>query len=325
MSPRSASPLSRRSFLQLSAGATALASAGLATRLLEPGLRAPAAKPGAFKLRYVLSTNQYGTLPIADIVPEVHRTGSEGLDVWAGRWGNQREQIDAMGHEKFAAILQQHKVGVATYTCMDPGFIKCEPHMRAMLKFGGNMIVAGFPGGGPGAKDLRGDDLRRGIRASVEKLKPIIAIAGELGVKLAIENHLNGLLEPPESLNMLADATPEKHVGISFAPFHLPQDPALLGRLVGDLGEKLFYFYAWQHGDGSGNIPPEAQRKQLPGVGPLDFKPMLAALKRHNFNGWTAIFMHPTPRGSPQHPTVPEVSAQINRSRDYLEKTLATV
>jgi len=65
-------------------------------------------------------------------------------------------------------------------------------------------------------------------------------------------------------------------VGIAFAPFHLPQDPVLLGRLVGDLGEKLFYYYAWQHGDGSGNLPPEVQKKQLPGVGPLDFKPMLA-------------------------------------------------
>ena len=65
------------------------------------------------------------------------------------------------------------------------------------------------------------------------------------------------------------------------------------------------------------------QKKQMPGVGPLDFKPMLAALKRHRFAGWTSIFMHPTPRGTPLHPTAPEVSAQINRSRAYLERTMA--
>ena len=319
------SKVSRRHFLGLTAGAAALAGSGLSSRVVTAASAAPAPKSETFRLRYVLATNQYGTLPIAEIVPEVHRTRSEGLDVWAGRWGNQREQIDALGHEKFAGILKQHRVQVSTYTCMDPGFQRCEPHMRAMLKFGGNMIVAGFPSGGPGAKDLRGDALRRGIHGSMEKLKPIIAVAGELGVKLAIENHLNGLLEPPESLNMLADAATDKHVGIAFAPFHLPQDPVLLGKLVGDLGEKLFYYYAWQYGDGSGNLPPEAQKKQLPGVGPLDFKPMLAALKRNRFNGWTAIFMHPTPRGSPQHPTVPEVSAQINRSRDYLDKLVAAL
>lgn len=311
--------LSRRDFLRAAAGGAALAAASR----LEP-VAAPA-RPGAFRLRYVLSTNQYGCLPIADIVPEVHATGGGALDIWAGRWGNQREQIDALGHEKFAGLLAQHRASVGTYTCMDPGFIKCEPHLRAMLKFGGNMIVAGFPGAGPDAKDLRGDDLRRGIRASAEKLKPIIAVAGELGVKLAIENHLNGLLEPPESLNMLVDAIPEKHVGVAFAPFHLPQDPALLGRLVGDLGERLLYFYAWQYGDGSGNLPPAQQKKQLPGVGSLDFKPMLAALRRHRFDGWTSIFMHPTPRGSPLHPTVAATTAELNRSRGYLERTLAAV
>lgn len=309
------SSLSRRNFLRAAAGAATLA---VAARAAEP-------RPSAFKLRYVLSSNLYGTLPVADIVPQVHITGCEGLDVWAGRWGNQREQIDALGHDAFAAMLKKHRVKVGTYTCMDPGFARSEPHMRAMLKFGGDMIVAGFGGGGPGAKDLRGDDLRRVIRAQVAKLKPIFATAGELGVKLAIENHLNGPLEPPESLQMLVEEIPEKHVGVAFAPFHLPQDPEFLGKLVGNLGERLLYFYAWQYGDGSGNLPPEVQKKQLPGVGPLDFKPMLAALKRNRFDGWTSIFMHPTPRGSPLHPTIPEVSVQINRSREYLERTLAGV
>ncbi|MSU51752.1 MAG: sugar phosphate isomerase/epimerase [Opitutus sp.] len=305
--------VSRRQFLRIAAGAAATAGVARDTRA------ASAPKPGAFKFRFVLSTSLYGCLPIADIVPEMHRTGSVALDIWAGRWGNQREQVDALGHDKFAAMLQQHKATVGTYTCMDPGFMKAEPHLRAMKKFGGDMIVAGFGGGGPGAKDLRGDDLRRAIRGQVEKMKPAIDRAGELGVKLAIENHLNGLLEPPESLNMLADALPDKHVGIAFAPFHLPQDPGLLGKLAGDLGGKLFYYYAWQYGDGSGNLPADAQKKQMPGIGPLDFKPMIDALKRNRFDGWTSIFMHPTPRGSPLHPTAPEVSAQINRSRKYLE------
>ena len=111
-------PLSRREFLRTTTAAAALA---LAARSAANAAESHAA---AFKLRYVLSTNLYGTLPIADIVPQVPVTGSEGLDVWAGRWGNQREQIDALGHDKFAAMLKQQGVHVATYTCMDPGFLK---------------------------------------------------------------------------------------------------------------------------------------------------------------------------------------------------------
>lgn len=316
-SNRLSAAFTRRDFLQVAAGAAATALAG----------RLAAAPAGVtdFRLRYVLSTNQYGTMPVADILPELNATGCEGLDVWAGRWGNQREQIEALGHERFAALLASHGARVATYTCMDVGFAKAAPQMRALKASGGDLMVGGFGGGGPGAKELRGDDLKRAIRATVEKLKPAFAQAGEIGVKLAIENHLNGLLETPDGVRILADTLREPHVGIAFAPFHLPQDAALLGRLVGELGGRLFYYYAWQYGDGSGDLPPPVQKRQLPGVGPLDFAPMLAALKRHRFNGWTSIFMHPTPRGTPLHPTPRQVSDQLNLAKGYLEQTLAGV
>lgn len=278
-----------------------------------------------FRLRYVLSTNQYGALPISDIVPEVTSAGYEGLDVWAGRWGNQREQIDALGHDRFSAILKQHGVRVSCYTCMHPGFAKSEPHLRAMLKFGGDMIVAGFPNQGKDSNKLRGAELRAGIRKSMEQLKAIIAVSGELGVTLAIENHLNGLLETPDGVRILAEECKEKHVGISFAPFHLPQDAALLGRLTDDVAPKIFYYYAWQYGDGSGDLAPSRQKQQLPGVGPLDFKPMLAALKKHQFSGYTSIFMHPTPRGSPLQSEVKLVTAELDKSRAFLDRELASV
>jgi sugar phosphate isomerase/epimerase len=242
--------ISRRDFISATTGSVALATT----------LKSAERKVVPFKLRYVLSTSLYGTLPIADIVPEVHPTGSEALDIWAGRWGNQREQIDALGHEAFADLLKKHRARVGTYTCMDPGFPESEPHMRTMRKFGGDMIIAGFGGGGAGAKLPGGDELRRGIRTQIGALKPIIAKAGELNVKLAIENHLGGLLASPESLKILVEEIPEQHVGVALAPYHLPQDPELLGRLVGDLGERILFFYAWQHGDGSGDIPPEAQK-----------------------------------------------------------------
>ena len=62
---------------------------------------------------------------------------------------------------------------------------------------------------------------------------------------------------------------------------------------------------------------------QLPGFGGgLDYKPIVAALKKMNFTGPVEILMHPTPRGIPILPTIPEVTAAINTSRTYLEKCL---
>ncbi|MES2693930.1 MAG: TIM barrel protein, partial [Verrucomicrobiota bacterium] len=242
-----------------------------------PSLARAQSSSNAFKLRYVLSTSLYGTLPIADIAAQAAPLGCEGLDIWAGRWGNQREQVEAMGSEAFTALLKKHGTRVHCYTCMDTGMVKAEPPMRAMRGFGGDTVIALLSGTG-GDKDKKGSDLRKAVQSQVEKLKPIIAAAGEVGAKLAIENHSGGLLAAPDAIRMMADAIPEKHVGLALAPYHLPQDAALLGRLVGDVAPRIHYFYAWQHGDGSGEIPTPQQVTQLPGVGPLDFKPMRASL-----------------------------------------------
>jgi sugar phosphate isomerase/epimerase len=307
-------PASRREFLSTLAGATAVvAVAG----------RSAATEPVRFRLRYVLSTSVYGTLPVADIAAEAPAAGCEGLDIWGGRWGNQREQIRTLGVERFAEMLAARKTRVCCFTCMDTGFPEAQEPLRLMRILGGDTLVAMLPGGIARAKDLRGDELKRGIRATVEKLKPIVALAGEQGAKLAIENHAGGLLATPESLAMLLEAIPERHVGVAFAPYHLPQEPARLGKLVGDLGERVLFFYAWQHGDGSGDLAPSQQRRQLPGVGPLDFKPMLAALRRHRFAGWAAIFMHPTPRGAPMFSTPKEITAELKKVRAYLDAQLA--
>ena len=61
---------------------------------------------------------------------------------------------------------------------------------------------------------------------------------------------------------------------------------------------------------------------QMPGRGALDFRPILAALEKINYQGWTEIFMHPFPRGIPIQETVPKVTAEINRARKYLDTCL---
>jgi sugar phosphate isomerase/epimerase len=69
-------------------------------------------------------------------------------------------------------------------------------------------------------------------------------------------------------------------------------------------------------------LPKEQELKQLPHRGPLDWAPLLAALKEIDYQGRTEIFMHPVPRGIPILPTVEEVTAEINAARAYLEECL---
>jgi sugar phosphate isomerase/epimerase len=182
------------------------------------------------------------------------------------------------------------------------------------------MIVTGA--GGP--RNLTGSELKSAIKKFAESSRGIFDQAAESGVRIALENHGGGLLATPESLPLLMDAIPFEHVGIALAPYHLPQDGKLLADLITTLGKRMFLFYAWEHGEGSSKpLPAALQMKQLPGYGPLDFRPLLSALKAARFEGWTSIFMHPVPRGIPILPTAPEVTAAVNRSREYLEYCLA--
>ena len=158
----------------------------------------------------------------------------------------------------------------------------------------------------------------------MEKLKPTLDKAGEAGITIAIENHGNGLMESPDSIRWLADLGRDLPLGIELAPYHLPQDTALLSDLIKHLDKKLTVFLAWQFGMGCMKpMPKDEELQQMPGRGKLDFTPLLKTLKEINYTGFTQIFMHPTPRGIPILPTAAEVTAEINRSKAYLEKCLA--
>lgn len=113
----------------------------------------------------------------------------------------------------------------------------------------------------------------------------------------------------------------EQPLAIALAPYHLPQQPEMLADLIRALGDRIRVFYAWQHGMGCmTRLPKEQELLQMPGRGELDFKPIVAALKEIDYQGWTEIFMHPVPRGVSILETPAEITAEINRSRDYLEK-----
>lgn len=298
--------MTRRHFLTtLSAGACGLAAQ-----------RASAAE--SFHLRYMLASSMYGNLPLAEILPEVKRSGATSIDLWPKKHGTQREEIDAIGHDKFAGMLRQHGVSLGCITRYDLGPFRLDGEIAIAKKLGATILVTG----GAGNYKLTGEALKAEVRSFVDKLKPTTAQAAEQGLVIAIENHGNNLIDSPDSLRWFAELT-GPGAGIALAPYHLPQDPAMLAALIRDLGPKLALFYAWEHGLGCTKpMPKDEELQQMPGRGKLDFKPLLAALAEIRFAGPTEIFMHPTSRGIPILETAEKVTAEINRARAHLDGLL---
>ena len=288
-----------------------------------------AARP-KFRLNYILSSSMYGRLPLKEILPEVTKTGADTIDIWPRVHGNQREQIEEMGHDTFAKMLRRHKtskgpVRMGCITRYDLGPFGLQKEMAFAKKFGTKVMVCG----GRGQRGLKGAELKEEVKKFAELMKPHLAAAETANVTIAIENHSSNLINTPDSLKWLAEFAPNKHLGIALAPYHLETlgvDAAGHAALIKALGKRITVFYAWQHGMGCHKkLPKEQELLQMPGRGKLDFTPIVGALKAINFNGLTSIFMHPVPRGIPILPNAAQCTTEINRARAYLDKRLASV
>jgi sugar phosphate isomerase/epimerase len=304
--------LNRRQMCQvLAAGATAAC--------LPRGLMA--ADSPKFGLKYALASSMYGKLPLAEVVGETHKIGAEWVDLWPLGHANQREQMEELGHDKFAELLKKHDVKLGMTTRYDLGPFGLDDELQVLKKFGGSLIICGSKG----PKNVTGAEAKAGVKEFVEKMKPHVEIAEECGVTIGIENHANALVASVDSIRYLGEMATSPNLGVALAPYHLPQDEKLLAQMIEELGPKLVHFYAWQHGKGCmTKLPKEQELEQMPGRGSLDFRPIVAALKKIDYARWVEIFMHPVPRGIPIMEDLAAVTDEINAARAYLDKCLAS-
>ena len=313
--------VNRRNLLKITAagyGAVLAASSARASSLDKPDT-SPVKE---FELKYMLASCMYGYMYVGEILPEVAKCGGMYLDLWPKKHGNQREQLTDLGEDRFAEMLKSHKVQLGCVTQYALGPFGLTKEFELANRFGCQLIVTG----GEGPTGLAGAELKSAVGVFVERMKPHLDAAEENNVTIAIENHANNLFETADSLRYLRDLSSSKYLKIGLAPYHLPQDPDELATLIRDLGPCIAMFYAWQHGNGCmTRLPKEEELFQLPGRGPLDFTPLLRALRDIQYQGWTEIFMHPVPRGIPIHETADEITNEINRSRAYLADCLRKI
>jgi len=140
-----------------------------------------------FSLKYILGSPMYGYMDLEAILPEVSKIGANAIDIWPKVHGNQREQLDEMGEEKFQALLEQYNVKLGCITQYKLGPYNLKDELRMGARLGCKTMVTG----GKGPKGLKGDELKTAVKAFVEKMKPQLEEAEETGIKIAIENHGN--------------------------------------------------------------------------------------------------------------------------------------
>jgi sugar phosphate isomerase/epimerase len=262
----------RRRFLSgLAAGA---AAAGLHTW--------PASCPadaGGWKMRLSCSSINFMSLSIEEACHRIAALGFEAIDIWSAHahCPHLDDVLKRLGPGGLQEMLAKNKLKLYAFSVYAGGYRR---YAELLGKVGGGVAVRGSSGPG----DPK--ELTRRMKAFFDSLKPDLELAEKHNSYLAVENHGHALLDSLDSFKAFVDLNRNPRLGIAMAPYHLQGLKVSVPEAIAVAGPQLFFFYAWQRADGTG---------QLPGIGPTDCQPWITALAKAGYRWYVNPFMHHEP------------------------------
>jgi sugar phosphate isomerase/epimerase len=243
----------------------------------------------------------FADLTIEQVCEQVAQLDLQALDIWCpfGPCKHLDDVRDRLGGKGLKSLLARHRLQLCAFSVYGVGL---RPYATLLRDVGGGIAVreSRYGKSAPG-------EMTSQLRAFFEGLKPDIDLAGEIGARLAIENHGDALLDSIDSLKAFVDLNPApEHVGIALAPYHLQARRDSVEEAIRTCGSQLLFFYAWQKAE---------DLAQLPGHGPTDFGPWLEALAGIRYPHHVTLFMH-------GHPPTEVMAKAVARSRDYIRNRL---
>ncbi|NQU23676.1 MAG: sugar phosphate isomerase/epimerase [Candidatus Nealsonbacteria bacterium] len=291
MNRRQNQTIDRRNFL---AGVAGTAAAAIAC----PGLVCRAAEEKTpWKMRLSASTIGFTKLPIEKACQRIASLGFEAVDIWSAHAGcpHLDDALNRLGADGLMEVLKENKLKLYSFSVYSGGYPK---YAELLGKVGGGVAVRGSAGAG----DPK--ELTTRMKAFFEGLKPELELAEKYDSYLAIENHGGSLLSSLDSFKAFVDNNRNPRLGIAMAPYHLQGLKVSIEEAIAVCGKQLFYIYAWQRAPGTA---------QLPGIGPTDCTPWIAALAKADYQWYVNPFMH--------HEPEPDAMAEaLAKSRDYLKQ-----
>jgi len=291
------SDLTRREFLHRTAATAAgMTAAGLVSRT------AAGKEKERWTMRLSTSSIHYSKLPIEEACKRIAALGFEAIDVWSAHAGcpHLDDVLARLGPDGLKKLLEANNLKLYAFSVYRGGYRK---YAELLGKMGGGVAVRGSTGA------AKPEELTTRMKAFIEGLKPDLELAEKYDSYLAIENHGGALLNSADSFKAFVEINTNPRLGIAMAPNHLQGAKAKVEDVIAVAGKQLLFFYAWQRAKGTG---------QLPGHGPADFTPWIAALAKAGYAWYVNPFMH-------HEPEPDAMSAALAKSRDYLKTCYAKI
>lgn len=260
----------------------ATSAAGL-TRRHVLGALAVAPTAAAFdapwRLKLATSSFLLWQMDVQQACQSLAKLGFEAVDIWSAFQHCTHLDESKM---RFAlkgglnVMLAAAKLRLAAATVYWSGV---EPFAKFLGDAGGAVVIRNSEFDSPGALTVK-------MKAFLESLKPDLELAEKHNLRIAVENHSGPmLLNKIDTIKAFTDLNQSPRIGLALAPFHVQKNMESVEAAIRACGKQLFFFYAWQFADLTGF-------DQLPGHGPADFTPWLAALAQIHYNGYVDVFLH---------------------------------
>ena len=297
--------MNRRKFLVESTGVAAAAVATRRDWALLASERRPAPR---IRFGYAAITWGGNDPQAIDDISTLGFTGIQLREAAVKRWGERPDELKA--------LLADRKL---TFVALSSGNLPLDParekesfalhvgHAKFLQQAGGRylQIIDERPSGRAAVPD----DYRRMGRLLTELGRR----TADLGIPLAVHNHMGGLSEKPVEVNRVLDAADPRYVKLELDIAHYHQAGGNPADAVHEHADRLLFLHIKDVESPVAGGKPDSYRFVELGRGKVDVPSVFAALEAAKFDGWAIVELDEVP----DRARTPKDSAEI--SKRYLE------
>ena len=252
------------------------------------------------------------TVPIDVAIPHIAQLGFDGMELAVGpRFITELSTLDAAERKRIAGLLKQHNLAlpaIAAHSSLmetDP-----EAHAQNMWRLKGAADL--------GVELVQGDSLPAINTTSggqpeewdsqkqflAERIGELVEYTQTLGVTVAMEPHIGGLIDTPDKVLELLDLVGSPYLKVNFDISHFD----IIGIPTEESVAALAPHSAHTHVKDQRGLAPDFEFL-IPGEGPFDYANYLKLMAQHGYDGFITA----------------EVSFMVQAREDYDPLAAATL
>ena len=252
------------------------------------------------------------TVPIDVAIPHIAQLGFDGMELAVGpRFITELSTLNAAERKRIAGLLKQHNLALPAIAAHS-SLMETDPEAHAQniwrLKGAADLGVELAQGDNPPAINTTSGGQPEAWDAQkqflAERIGELVEYTRTLGVTVAMEPHIGGLIDTPDKVLELLDLVGSPYLKVNFDISHFD----IIGIPTEESVAALAPHSAHTHVKDQRGLAPDFEFL-IPGEGPFDYVNYLKLMQQHGYDGFITA----------------EVSFMVQAREDYDPLAAATL